>query len=288
VNLSAVAPEKVLVNGAEAAPVSALDRGLHYGDGLFETLGCIAGRPRFLTLHLKRLAAGCARLRLPAPHLPVIAAELNALAAPCERAIVKLIVTRGPARARGYAFAGGEEPTRITLRYPWPVPPEEEGGVRVRIAELALSENPATAGIKHLNRLEQVLARAEWRDPAIAEALLFSRSGALVSGTMSNVFLVRQGILCTPRLELCGVAGVMRQVVLNAAAECALHTEERVLERADVDAAEEIFLTNALVGIRAVGELAGRRLAVGSLTRRLQTAIAPLLAGGYFDPGGGA
>ncbi len=287
-NLAATGPERVLVNGAEAAAVTALDRGLHYGDGLFETLGCIAGRPRFLPLHLKRLAAGCARLRLPAPDLALLARELEALAAPCERAIVKLILTRGAALARGYAFAGPEQPTRITLRYPWPVPAEEAAGVRVRIGELALSENPATAGIKHLNRLEQVLARAEWSDPSIAEALLFSRSGALVSGTMSNVFLVRQGSLCTPRLDLCGVAGVMRQVVLDAAAESALRSEECVLLRADLDAAEEIFLTNALTGIRPVGELAGRALAVGSLTRRLQTAIAPLLAGGYFAPGAGA
>ncbi len=287
-SLTAGTPERVLVNGAEAAHVSALDRGLHYGDGLFETLGCIAGRPRFLALHLKRLAAGCARLQLAPPHLPTIAGELEALAAPCDRAILKLILTRGAARARGYALSGGEQPTRITLRYPWPVPPEEQGGVRVRIAELTLGENPATAGIKHLNRLEQVLARAEWSDPAIAEALLFSRGGALVSGTMSNVFLVREGTLCTPRLELCGVAGVMRQVVLEAAAECAIRTEERLLTGADLAAAEEIFLTNALSGIRPVGELAGRRLAVGSLTRRLQTAIAPLLAGGYFAPGSGA
>lgn len=285
-NLPAAAPEQVLVNGAPAGQVAALDRGLHYGDGLFETLGCIAGRPRLLRLHLQRLAAGCARLKLPAPPLPALARELEALAAPCERAIVKLILTRGPAQARGYAFTGDEPPTRIMLRYPWPLAVEEEGGVRVRIADLALAENPATAGIKHLNRLEQVLARAEWRDPAIAEALLFSRSGALVSGTMSNVFLVRQGRLCTPRLDLCGVAGVMRQVVLDAAGECAIGTEERVLGRADLDAAEEIFLTNALTGIRPVGELAGRRLAVGSLTRRLQTAIAPLLAGGYLGPGG--
>ena len=283
-NLSAVAPERVLVNGAEATQVSALDRGLHYGDGLFETLGCIAGRPRFLTLHLKRLAAGCARLQLPAPDLAAIATELSALAAPCERAIVKLILTRGPARARGYGFAGAEEATRITLRYPWPVPPEE-GGVRVRIATLTLSENPATAGIKHLNRLEQVLARAEWRDPAIAEALLFSRSGALVSGTMSNVFLVREGTLLTPRLDLCGVEGVMRQVVLGAAGECTIGARECVLQRADLAAAEEIFLTNALSGIRRVGELEGRTLTGAAVTRRLQAALAPLLAGGYFAPG---
>lgn len=266
--------------------MSALDRGLHYGDGLFETLGCIAGRPRFLALHLKRLARGCARLKMPAPELAVITRELEALAGATDRSILKLILTRGPALARGYAVDGHEQPTRIVLRYPWPVAPEAPDGVRVRIADFALSENPVTAGIKHLNRLEQVLARAEWRDPAIAEALLFSRSDALVSGTMSNVFLVRNGTLMTPRLDLCGVEGVMRQVVLGAAAECTIQTQERVLRRADVDAAEEIFLTNALTGIRRVGELAGRRLTESTVTRRLQTAIAPLLAGGYFAPVG--
>ena len=285
-NGAAGAPERVLVNGAQGGALAASDRGLHYGDGLFETIGCVAGRPRFLTLHLARLQRGCARLKMPPPPLPLIARELEALAADSERAILKLILTRGPARARGYALHGDEQPTRIVLRYPWPQAPEEAAGVRVRFADLALAENPATAGIKHLNRLEQVLARAEWDDPAIAEALLFSRSGALVSGTMSNVFLVRNGTLLTPSLQLCGVEGVMRQVVLMAASECSLDAQECVLERADVDAAEEIFLTNALSGIRRVGELGGRTLAGSAVTRRLQTAIAPLLAGGYFAPVG--
>jgi 4-amino-4-deoxychorismate lyase len=286
VNLAAAAPELVLVNGLKTDMVSALERGLHYGDGLFETLGCIAGRPRFLSLHLRRLARGCVRLGIPAPDLPAIGRELETLAGASDRSIVKLIVTRGPALARGYAVGGHERPTRIALRYPWPVPREDAAGVRVRIASLALSENPATAGIKHLNRLEQVLARAEWRDPAIAEALLFSRSGALISGTMSNVFLVRSGTLMTPTLDLCGVAGVMREVVLAASAESTIRTEERVLTRGDLDAAQEIFLTNALTGIRGVRELEGRTFRDGPVTRRLQTAIAPVLAGGYFAPVG--
>jgi 4-amino-4-deoxychorismate lyase len=286
--VNAAAPERILVNGVEGGAVSALERGLHYGDGLFETIACVAGRPRFLPLHLQRLARGCTRLKLPAPDAAGISAELATLAATSDRSILKLIVTRGPAVARGYAPAGGQQPSRITLRYAWPLPPEEPGGARVRIGTLALAENPVLAGIKHLNRLEQVLARAEWSDPGIAEALLFSRSGALVSGTMSNVFLVRDGTLMTPGLALCGVEGVMRRVVLQAAAESMIRTEEGVLGRADLDAAEEIFLTNALMGIRPVGQLEGRTLGAPTVTRRLQTAIAPLLAGGYFAPVGDA
>ncbi len=282
-NLTAGSPELVLVNGAPADQVSALERGLHYGDGLFETLGCVAGRPRLLELHLRRLARGCARLRMPAPDLAAIAREIAQLAGGADRAIVKLILTRGPAVARGYAVAGSEQATRIALRYPWPVPADaiEGQGLRVRIAELALSENPATAGLKHCNRLEQVLARCEWSDPAIAEALLFSRGGALISGTMSNVFLVRDGVLMTPTLELCGVAGVMREVVLAAARQNSIAARECRLARADLDAAEEIFLTNALTGIRWVGQLDGRTLSQMTLTRRLRTAIAPVLAGGH-------
>ncbi len=282
---TAAAPDCVLVNGERRDTVAALERGLHYGDGLFETLGCVAGRPRFLALHLARLARGCERLRLAPPDLAAIARELEGLAASADRATLKLILTRGPAVARGYAIAGTECATRIVLRYPWPVPAAEPAGARVRIADLALAENPATAGIKHLNRLEQVLARAEWQDPSIAEALLFSRSGALISGTMSNVFLVRAGAVLTPALGLCGVEGVMRAVVLDAAAECGIAAQVRELARADLAAAEEIFLTNALWGIRGVGEIAGRTLGSATVTRRLKTAIAPLLAGGYFAAG---
>ena len=102
----------------------------------------------------------------------------------------------------------------MLLRYPPGRSARRREGVRVRLGELRLGENPALAGLKHLNRLEQVLARLEWSDPGIAEALLFSSSGALVSGSMSNVFLVHGGRLATPRLDRCGVAGVMREVVL--------------------------------------------------------------------------
>jgi len=274
------APEVARVNGREAHTVSVLERGLHYGDGLFETIACLGGRPRFLERHLERLGTGCARLGIAWRETAELAREVHDLAHGTRRAIVKVIVTRGSAVTRGYAPAAGEHATRITLRYPWPEddPLLAERGVRVRIASLRLGENPALAGLKHCNRLEQVLARGEWSDPEISESLMFSSSGALVSATMANVFLVRDAVLLTPRVDRCGVAGIMRAVVLAAAARAGIAAEERGLDAQDLAAAHEIFLTSALTGIRPVRELAGAPLGAGLVTRQLQAAIAPLLA----------
>jgi 4-amino-4-deoxychorismate lyase len=272
--------EVAWVNGREGYDVSVLERGLHYGDGLFETIACLGGEPRFLERHLARLGGGCARLHIPLADTAELSREVRALAADTARAIVKVLVTRGAAVTRGYAPTGAEHATRITLRYGWPAddPLLAERGVRVRIATLRLGENPALAGLKHCNRLEQVLARAEWNDADVSESLMFSSSGALVAGTMSNVFLVKDATLLTPRLDRCGVAGVMRAVVLAAAAAAGIPAEERLLAAEDLAAAHEIFLTSALIGIRPVRELQGVPLAVGRVTRRLQAALAPLLA----------
>ena len=276
----APAPEVVLVNGVADRRVAALDRGLHFGDGLFETIACRHGRPRFLSLHLERLALGCARLGLNAGSLEALRDEVRTLAHAVDNAIIKVVVTRGAAVTRGYGVTGREIATRITLRYAWP--PEDPAwphdGVQVRTAALRLGENPALAGLKHCNRLEQVLARNEWTDPGIAEALLFSSSARLVSGTMSNVFLVQDSKLRTPRLDRCGVAGIMRRIVLREAARAGVVAEEGVLDAADVQNAQELFLTNARIGIWPVQALDARTWSPGPVTRVLQRLIAPLLA----------
>jgi 4-amino-4-deoxychorismate lyase len=273
------------VNGRAAAEVSVLERGLHYGDGLFETIACVGGRPRFLRRHLRRLASGCVRLGIELPDVSGLEREVRELARDVPRAIVKVLLSRGPALSRGYAPSGGEQPTRITLRYAWPEddPALTEAGVRVRLATVRLGENPALAGLKHCNRLEQVLARREWCDPGISDALMFSSSGALISGTMTNVFLIRDSNLCTPRVDRCGVAGIMRELVLEVAAAAGIAAEERVLDAQDLARAHEVFLTNALTGIRPVRELAGASLARGAVTRKWQEHLAPLLAAGDTD-----
>ena len=273
----------VLIDGAAAGALSPLDRGVHFGDGVFETIACLRGRPRFLSLHLERLARGCRTLGFAPPAAERLRAEVEHLAGGHERSIVKLIATRGPATVRGYAVGGDARATRIAIRYPWPVedPVLQQHGVSVRVAALRLGENPALAGLKHCNRLEQILARSEPQDAGSAEALLLSRSGRLVSGTMTNLFLVDgppdSPRLRTPAIDLCGVAGVMRRVVLREAARAGIRATECELWPADLAAATEVFLTNARVSIWPVARVEERTLAPGPVTRRLQSVLAPLL-----------
>jgi 4-amino-4-deoxychorismate lyase len=273
----------VLINGDAAGGLSPLDRGLHFGDGVFETIACLHGRPRLLSLHLERLAHGCRTLGFSVPAAQSLRAEIGQLAGAVDRAIVKLIVTRGPATVRGYAVSGREQATRVAIRYPWPVedPGLQQQGASVRVAAMRFGENPALAGLKHCNRLEQILARSEPEAAAAGEALMLSRSGKLVSGTMTNVFLVDGPAgsprLRTPAIDLCGVAGVMRRVVLREAARAGITAAECALWPADLTAAAEIFLTNARVGIWPVGRLGDRTLIPGPVTRRLQTLLQPML-----------
>jgi 4-amino-4-deoxychorismate lyase len=270
----------VLVNGVREAGTSPLDRGLHFGDGLFETIACRKGLPRFLSLHLERLALGCRRLNIDASGLEDIRAEVLGLAREVDRAIVKVLLTRGAAVARGYVPAGSERATRITIRYSWPHedPAQSHDGVLVRTCALRLGENPWLAGLKHCNRLEQILARAEWPAASdIAEGILFSSSGKLVSGTMSNIFIVHGATLRTPVVDRCGVAGVMRRVVMTEAQGAGIPTNECDLEVQDLQSADEIFLTNARIGIWPVRGLDGRLMSPGPTTRRLQSLLAPQL-----------
>jgi len=270
----------VLVNGQPATAVSVLDRGLHFGEGVFETIACLNGRPRFLPLHLERLEFGCGRLGIQPPAPDEIGAEILGLVSGVERAIVKLLVTGGEAVARGYARTGNETATRITIRYPWPHedPAQLHDGVMARTLSLRLGENPRLAGLKHCNRLEQILARAELAsDPHLVEGMLFSSSGNLISGIMSNVFLVRESVLLTPRIDQCGVAGVMRRVVLREARQAGIPTRECELRAENLQAADEVFLTNARIGIWPVRSLDDRILTPGPVTRHLQTMLQPLL-----------
>jgi 4-amino-4-deoxychorismate lyase len=271
--------EIVRVNGVEDATISYLDRGLHFGDGLFETIACRQGAPRFLPLHLERLALGCARLRFPAPDLQALGAEIQMLAQGVDRAIIKAILTRGVAVARGYGISGTEKATHITIRYPWPSedPSAMHQGVQVGTLTLRLSESPLLAGLKHCNRLEQILARAECSERSLVEGILFSTSGKLVSGTMSNLFLVHGSAIRTPLLDRCGVTGVMRRVVMREAARAGIPVQECDLSEADLRNADELFLTNARIGIWPVRSLDERPMTPGPMTRHLQEVMTPLL-----------
>lgn len=262
-----------LIDGAPAASVSASDRAVHYGDGLFETISCVGGQARWLELHLQRLQEGCARLELPFRELDALCADIERLAAGQDRCLVKAIVTRGSATRRGYAPAGDERPTRLVSRYPWPeASPRAAEGFRVTVSGVRLGENPLLAGLKHLNRLEQVMAQLA-RPAGVDEVLMRSSSGTIVSGSMSNVFFVDAAGLLTPDLSACGVAGVMRRLVLGAARRLGLTTQVRPVAAAELGAMQEAFVTNVRWGVQSVRQLDGHTLPPADLAQRLRELI---------------
>lgn len=250
-------------------------RALHYGDGVFETLHVHDGVAAYLDWHLQRLRAGCTRLQMAFDAWSELEAEISRQVRDSGDAVLKVILGRGVA-GRGYRFEPAQPVTRIVSRTPMPVLPAGHAtrGIRVRLCDLRLGVQPALAGIKHLNRLEQVLARAEWRDE-YAEGLLLDCNGALVEGTMSNLFLARDGVLLTPRLDRCGVAGVMRSVLMELAGQGGIEVRRQRLVPADIDSADELLVCNSLIGIWPVSAV-GERLTypVGALTRTLQQALA--------------
>jgi 4-amino-4-deoxychorismate lyase len=265
---------RILVNGRPTTQVDARDRGLNYGDGLFETIAIIDGAPRRLGLHLERLARGCARLGIACPESDLLAREIHTLARDETRAVVKLIVTRGMS-VRGLHIDTEATPTRIIGLHPWPSYPAEwsAAGVAARVCTTQLAEQPALAGIKHLNRLEQVIARREWNDASIAEGLMRDRHGALVCGTMTNMFIVREGRVLTPAVDRCGVAGTVRATVLERAHALGIPAVQAVVSVDELQRADEVFLTNALAGIWPVNRVEERHFLVGPVTQRLQAAI---------------
>lgn len=269
---------RVLVNGAETAEIAVSDRGLNYGDGLFETIAVFLGRPEMLAEHLQRLQRGCDQLKIPFREWNTLQDEIEQLAsvaATSERAVIKVIVTRGSG-GRGYQIAEDSEPQRIVMLSAWPERPQTPA--KLRFCTTTLGCNPALAGIKHLNRLEQVMARAEWDDPLdqleeFDEGLMSNVQGYVVEGTMSNLFIVQEGQLITPDVNRCGVSGIMRQHVLNLAAIIGIETKVALLSKDEIVKADEIFITNSLMGIRPVALLESQEFSTGPVTGQLMARI---------------
>ncbi len=247
------------INGRKGTRIDYRDRGLQYGDGVFETMRVRGGEVRLLQYHLERLYAGCRRLQIELPALRVLRREIQSAGGGRRAGILKLIVTRGPG-ARGYRPTGLECCTRILSLHA--VPPSVRAlpgaqnsmraAVRVRLCTTPLGLNPALAGLKTLNRLESVLARAEWRDGRVWEGLMRDMDENIVCGTMSNLFLRTGCLLLTPALDRCGVAGVMRRWILQAAGGVGLRPVERRVRWQDLTTAEEVFMSNAVVGLKSV------------------------------------
>lgn len=254
----------ILVNGVAADSVAATDRGLAYGDGVFRTLRVSQGRPLTWSRHYLKLAQDCAALGIGCPPQDVLAVELKRAAGAIADGIGKIIVTRGSG-ARGYAPPRPSSPTRIVTVADPPQYPDDftRSGVNVRRCRIRLSAQPLLAGVKHLNRLENVMARAEWSDPAIAEGLLLDADDHVISGTMTNLLIVEGGTVLTPRLSRCGVAGVTRERIMEAAARRGMACREDDLAWQRILDAQEVLLVNSVIGAWQVRQCGNHRWGPG-------------------------
>lgn len=243
---------QTLVNGQPEQHIRVTDRGLAYGDGLFETARVMNGQLMLADFHWERLSSSARRLSIPLPFDRDVFERAMTHAA-SDHGLAKLILTRGSG-GRGYLPPEHPDVQWIIqgMACPQTPPQNYRDGVTVRSCRLRLSEQPVLAGIKHLNRLEQVLARREWQDPDIFEGLLFNQQDHLIEATCSNVFLLKEGLWHTPSLETAGVAGVLRAAIISHSSGSASPIRQTSVSETDLHHAEAVFICNSVRGILPV------------------------------------
>lgn len=266
---------RLLLNGIPADQIPLTDRGLHYGDGLFETLAIVESVPQYWDRHMARLERGEKALGFPITDKSLLRREANSLIQSTPRSVLKILITRGSG-GRGYRPPETSEPRRILSLHGWPDYPDQwyRDGINLRICRARWSRNKQLAGLKHLNRLEQVLARREWSDQSIAEGLMLDERGRVISGTQSNLFLVHNGVLITPDLTHSGIAGIMREVVIEMAPHLGVQIQIEQIHLEQVKEADALFVTNSLLGLCPVASMEAQVYDIGRIPPQLRQAVA--------------
>lgn len=268
-----------LINGRADGQISAHDRGLMFADGVFETLLFKHSEYRHLDLHLERLASACERLHIQCDGDRVEQDLASFQTLLCERgiesAVVKLIVTRGQSQT-AYRYSGELTANIYLTVRPWRASDIGKTGARVRRCRQTLAAQPSLAGLKHLAKIEYVLARNEWGDE-FDEGLLFDAQGHLIEATSANVFVVKSGVVYSPMLDNAGVEGVMKQRVVALCRNLEIDCVKKSLTESDILAADEVFISNAVIGLWPLASYKGDSGAVDftawPVCRRLQAAL---------------
>ena len=264
----------ILINGESKEHIEISDRGFQYGHVLFETIEVRVVLAVFLKQHLERLNLGCQQLGIPFPGEDILNLEATKLCRKwtSNRAVLKITVTRGSG-GRGYRQPDVIQPTRVLSLHPYPDYPENytEQGVVARFCTTRLGLNSALAGIKHLNRLEQVMARSEWNDLSIQEGLMLDANGHVIEGTMTNLFYIKDNRLYTAALTQSGVAGIIRRIVMMLSADRGLAVIEHKFTKDDLLSADEIFVCNSITGIWPIRQIETAHFSVGPITRSIQS-----------------
>lgn len=253
-----------LINGGSEQAISVFDRGFAYGDGVFRTMQMRSGLPVNWPFHYQKLVADCAAIGIVCPSAELLMSDFQKLFEIDNFAdetsyipeVAKIIITRGEGE-RGYAPPAVTVPTRVIIKSAMPIYAElnYQQGVQLRVCETRLALQPKLAGIKHLNRLENVLARMEWREDSIFEGLLLDQAGNVIECTMSNVFARFGNRLITPDLSQCGVAGITRQRILGLGKVLGLSISIESLTLVQLLQADEVIICNSLYGAFQVNSI---------------------------------
>ncbi len=266
---------KSLVNGKSSDEISLQDRGLQYGDGLFETIAVEHEQLLCWDEHIARLKTGCDRLNIQPIDATVLLEEAARLINSRERGVIKIIITRGQG-GRGYATAKENNSSRIISLYPWPDHDQASpsSGVQTRVCNYRYAINPGLAGIKHLNRLEQILARSEWEDSSIAEGIVMDHDGNVIEGTMSNIFYIVDDTLFTPDTSCSGINGIVRQKIIELAAAMQIELRIKKISLENLMSADEVFMCNSIIGIWPIKMIDEKSFPVGETTRQIRQSLA--------------
>lgn len=261
----------MLVNGISQDYLPLSDRAVQFGDGAFTTFRIKNGTPLFWSLHQQRLREACLRLHIAAPLWDTLYAEVHKLAAEQGEGVGKVILSRGEG-GRGYATSHVNGPTRAVAVFPLPerVAQWRQYGIGLHWAQFRLAIQPQLAGIKHLNRLEQIMGRREITEAGWDEAIFCDTQDKIIECNAFNLFWRKQETLFMPQLDNCGVSGVMARVL---AEHCALHghtIKEVAVRPAALDDVDEIFISNSVFGAVPVMSLGSRMLPSNFLCRLLQ------------------
>lgn len=243
-----------LINGSFEQAISVFDRGFSYGDGVFRTMKIHNGMPVSWPFQYQKLVADCAGIGIVCPSAELLMSDLQKLFkkelfSENITQVAKIMITRGEGE-RGYAPPVITVPTRVIIKSELPdyAASNYEQGVQLHVCNIRLAAQPKLAGIKHLNRLENVMARMEWREDYIFDGLLLDHSGNVIECTMSNVFIRSGNELVTPDLSLCGVSGITRQRILGLGSVLGLTISVKPITLEQLLQADEVIICNSLFG----------------------------------------
>jgi len=262
---------KALINGQPDTVVSITDRAFNYGDGVFETIAVNDRKLQFWSKHYQRLSNGCEKLSIIPPAEEKLLDDIKKLVPQQGKFVLKIIVSRG-AGGRGYAAESSLAPTIVVSLNHWPENNQIriEKGIRARLCEHRLVINPALAGIKHLNRLDQVIARNEWHNSDFDEGIMLDLNDNLLEGTASNLFVKINNQWQTAPEKDCAVAGVMRAFILEQLAKKNIACIEKRIKQSELPLVDEVFVCNSIWGIIPVIQCDEFQFSIGDDVKDLQ------------------